>query len=106
MVERLLTEDDVSALIGRAVPTLQKDRVYGTGIPFVKIGRKAFYRETDVDAYLAALPAHRSTSEVTARRGAGGRPRNPRDDQPSPIVAAWTRTRSRDDDQPDPPAAA
>lgn len=78
MVETLLTEDSVSALIGRAVATLQKDRVYGCGIPFVKIGRKAFYRQSDVDAYLAALPAYRSTSELTGGvKGAGGRPRKP-----------------------------
>src|SRR5207247_344908 len=100
MVEKLLTEKDVCAHIGRAVATLQKDRVYGTGIPFVKIGRRAMYRESDVTAYLAALPAHRSTSEVSAKRGAGGRPRGSADDRlSSPIVAAWTR-----DDDRDPPS--
>ena len=82
MAEKLLTEEDVSALIGRAVATLQKDRVYGSGIPFVKVGRRAMYREGDVAAYLAALPAHRSTSEFMAKRHAGGRPRKPRDDDP------------------------
>ena len=89
MVEKLLTEDDVSKIVHRAVSTLRKDRVYGVGIPFIKVGRKCFYRESDVDAYFAGLPAHRSTSELTAKQGTCGRPRKrPDDPQPEPQPAA------------------
>jgi len=38
--------------------------VNGTGIPFVYVGRLVRYRESDVAAYIDALPTHRSTSEA------------------------------------------
>ncbi len=75
-MDRLLTEDDVSEVTGRAVSTLQKDRCAGGGIPFVRLGRLVRYRESDVAVYLASLPAHSSTSEADdakwfRERGAG-----------------------------------
>ena len=66
-IDPLLTERDVARIIGRAISTLQKDRVAGTGIPYIRIGRMVRYRAADVSAYLAALPACRSTSEADAR---------------------------------------
>jgi predicted DNA-binding transcriptional regulator AlpA len=65
MLDPLLTEHQVSDIIGRAVPTLQKDRSEGNSsvIPYIKIGRLVRYRQSDIEAYLAALPARRSTSE-------------------------------------------
>ena len=38
-IDPLLSDHEVETLIGRARPTLQKDRLRGDGIPFVKIGR-------------------------------------------------------------------
>ena len=64
MLDPLLSDREVSRLIGRAVSTLQKDRVVGDGIPFIRVGRLIRYRESDVSAYLAALPSRRSTSEA------------------------------------------
>jgi hypothetical protein len=66
MIDPLLTDIEVSHLTGRARSTLQKDRVAGTGIPFVRFGRQVRYRAQDVAAYLAALPRCRSTSEADA----------------------------------------
>jgi hypothetical protein len=66
MLDPLLSEIDVARIIGRARSTLQKDRVAGTGIPFVRIGRLVRYRTADVVAYLAALPGRRSTAEADA----------------------------------------
>ena len=71
MSTKLLSEEAVSARIGRAVKTLQKDRVYGRGIPFVKVFRKVFYRESDVESYIATLPTYRSTSEFDASGKSG-----------------------------------
>jgi hypothetical protein len=62
-VEVLLTDLDVEQITKRKQSTLQKDRVAGTGIPFVRIGRLVRYRQSDVQAFLDALPALRSTSE-------------------------------------------
>jgi predicted DNA-binding transcriptional regulator AlpA len=63
MLDPLLSDRDVAKITGRARSTLQKDRVAGTGIPHVRIGRLVRYRQSDVAAYLGALPARRSTSE-------------------------------------------
>lgn len=62
-MEPLLSDCDVEKLTGRARSTLQKDRVAGGGIPFVRIGRLVRYRQSDVKAYLGSLPSYRSTSE-------------------------------------------
>jgi len=64
MLDPLLSDRDVERITGRARSTLQKDRVSGFGIPFVRIGRLVRYRESDVRAYLDSLPACRSTSEA------------------------------------------
>jgi predicted DNA-binding transcriptional regulator AlpA len=66
MLDLLLTDRDVEKITGRARSTLQKDRVVGTGIPFIRVGRLVRYRQSDVTAYLAALPSLRSTSDAAA----------------------------------------
>lgn len=66
MSDRLLSDRQVSEITGRARSTLQKDRVAGNGIPYVHVGRLVRYRLSDVEAYIAALPVCRSTSESTA----------------------------------------
>jgi predicted DNA-binding transcriptional regulator AlpA len=62
-IDRLLDDYAVAEITGRARSTLQKDRVAGTGIPWVRVGRLVRYRESDVAAWLSALAMHRSTSE-------------------------------------------
>jgi predicted DNA-binding transcriptional regulator AlpA len=61
-VEALLTEAQVSQILGRGVPALQKDRVAGTGPQFIKMGRLVRYRPSDVQAWLAER-VRQSTSE-------------------------------------------
>jgi predicted DNA-binding transcriptional regulator AlpA len=63
MLDPLLSDCDVERITGRARSTLQKDRVTGVGIPFVRLGRLVRYRQSDVAAFLDALPSRRSTSE-------------------------------------------
>ena len=67
MLDPLLSDYDVQKITGRARSTLQKDRVAGDGIPFVRIGRLVRYRQSDVAAYVAALPVLHSTSETPAK---------------------------------------
>ncbi len=67
MFDQLLSDRDVERVTGRARSTLQKDRVAGIGIPFVRIVRLVRYRPADVAAYLAALPTCSSTSEADAK---------------------------------------
>jgi predicted DNA-binding transcriptional regulator AlpA len=65
MLDPLLSDRDVQEITGRARSTLQKDRVIGSGITFIRIGRLVRYRQSDVRAYIESLPAHLSTSEPT-----------------------------------------
>jgi predicted DNA-binding transcriptional regulator AlpA len=67
-VEALLTEAQVSEILGRGVPTLQKDRVAGTGPQFIKMGRLVLYRPSDVQAWLAER-VRRSTSDSAVGEG-------------------------------------
>ena len=64
MFDELLSDRDVEKITGRAQSTLQKDRVAGRGIRFIRIGRLVRYRRSDVSAYLASLPSYQSTSEA------------------------------------------
>lgn len=67
MLDPLLSDRDVEKITGRARSTLQKDRVSGTGIPFVRIGRLVRYRQSDVTAFLDSLPRRYSTSDTDSR---------------------------------------
>jgi predicted DNA-binding transcriptional regulator AlpA len=61
-LEPLLDEIQVSKLTRRGVPTLQKDRLRGTGPRFIKMGRSVRYRPSDVEAWIAER-VRQSTSE-------------------------------------------
>jgi predicted DNA-binding transcriptional regulator AlpA len=65
MLDPLLSDRDVARITGRARSTLQKDRVAGTGIPYVRVGALVRYRASDVEAWIDALPRRRSTSDDT-----------------------------------------
>jgi predicted DNA-binding transcriptional regulator AlpA len=64
MAETLLSDREVAKIVGRARSTLQKDRLTGNGIPFVRLGRLIRYRRSDIERAIAELPTRRSTSEV------------------------------------------
>jgi predicted DNA-binding transcriptional regulator AlpA len=51
--EPLLTVEQVSQLVGRSVITLEKDRLYGSGPRYVKMGRLVRYRPEDIRAWVA-----------------------------------------------------
>jgi predicted DNA-binding transcriptional regulator AlpA len=63
MLDQLLSDREVEKITGRARSTLQKDRVAGGGIPFIRLGRLVRYRQSDVTEFLDALPKRRSTSD-------------------------------------------
>jgi predicted DNA-binding transcriptional regulator AlpA len=70
MLEPLFSDREVEKITGRARSTLQKDRVAGTGIPFIRLGRLVRYRQSDVEAFLDALRTYHSTSEGNQEREA------------------------------------
>jgi excisionase family DNA binding protein len=51
-VTRLLTMDEVSAMLGIPVASLRFWRVRGTGPASIKVGRHVRYRQADIDAWL------------------------------------------------------
>lgn len=61
----LWDERELSAKSGIAVSTLQKQRLRGDGIPFVKMGRLVRYRPQDCAAFFAQRVVN-STSEPVA----------------------------------------
>jgi hypothetical protein len=69
MLDPLRSDHDVEKITGRARSTLQKDRVAGIGIPFVRFGRLVRYRQSAVTAFLDELPSCRSTSEKPRESG-------------------------------------
>lgn len=60
--DEFLTERELAKRHGYTVRKLQKDRLQGGGIPFVKLGGAIRYRLADVLAYEAAHQ-YQSTSE-------------------------------------------
>jgi predicted DNA-binding transcriptional regulator AlpA len=66
-INPLLTDFDLERLTGRARSSWQKARLTGDGPPFVRLGRLVRYRLSDVEAWLAARPRLRSTSETADR---------------------------------------
>ena len=51
--EKLLTEKEVEEKYGLNKRTLQRERIYLTGIPYHKIGRRVFYRRSDIEEFLS-----------------------------------------------------
>ena len=63
--DSVLTTKQLADLIGVSVRKLERDRQDGTGVPYIKFGRRVLYRGADVEAY---LNAQRFTSTAEARR--------------------------------------
>jgi hypothetical protein len=53
-VQPYLTEQDVSRIIKRALPTLRNDRHLGKGVPYIRCGRSIRYNLDDVIKYMEA----------------------------------------------------
>lgn len=51
----LFPEDYVAAARSISVQVVRKDRMCGTGVPYVKQGRKVLYRKADIFDYLNGL---------------------------------------------------
>ena len=48
----LLTEKEVQELYKLNVKTLQRERFNGSGIPYIKLGRRVRYKVSDINTYL------------------------------------------------------
>jgi predicted DNA-binding transcriptional regulator AlpA len=63
-IDPLLSDFDLERITGRARSTWQKARLTGEGPPFIRLGRLVRYRTSEFNAWLAACPSLRSTSEA------------------------------------------
>lgn len=64
-MERLLSTEEVAAVLGRPPRTLRQWRYLGEGPKYLKVGATVRYRARDVEAWLRAQeqePAARATS--------------------------------------------
>ena len=61
-MRKLYTPQEYAAWRQCSLKTLERERVAGTGCPFVSVGRRVYYREEDIEAFLAGR-VRRSTSE-------------------------------------------
>jgi predicted DNA-binding transcriptional regulator AlpA len=64
LIDPLLTDFDLERLTGRARSSWQKARLTGNSPKFIRLGRLVRYRLSDVEAWLAAHPTLRSTSDT------------------------------------------
>jgi excisionase family DNA binding protein len=49
-----LSTAQLAELLGLSVRKLERDRQDGTGVPFIRFGRRVLYRRADVDAHVEA----------------------------------------------------
>ena len=62
----LLSEREVSTVLGCSLRKLQRDRMQGLSIPYLKVGRNVRYRKVTIEKYL------NSGAELTCTREARG----------------------------------
>ena len=60
----LLTQHEAAAELRLSERTLERARVAGSGPPFCKLGRRVFYRQCDIQNWVASRVVN-STSEAT-----------------------------------------
>lgn len=78
--KRLLTDREVQELRGLTPQFLKDDRRRGRNIPFVRLGRRVFYRLHDIDRVAERLSCGPNTNELLAARSpAGGAPAHNRE---------------------------
>jgi hypothetical protein len=68
--EDLFEVELAAPYIKHAKSTMNRWRTEGCGPPYIKLGRKVFYRRADLDAFLDSRIVN-STSEADARHGGG-----------------------------------
>jgi predicted DNA-binding transcriptional regulator AlpA len=62
-MQTLLTQREAALALRLSERTLERSRVSGDGPLFVKLRRRVFYRQSDLDEWIASRVVH-STSEV------------------------------------------
>ena len=67
--ERLLNVKQTSEIIGIAVGTLNRGRIFGGNFPaYIKRGKSVFYKLSTVQNWIESQEEHRTTSEIAAKK--------------------------------------
>ena len=61
-----MNEKETAIALNCSIYTLQKDRVKGNNLPFIKIGRNVRYLKSDIENYIKSRKFN-STSEYQAQ---------------------------------------
>lgn len=59
----LFNQHTIAAVLSCSTQLLERNRWAGTGIPYLKIGRKVLYRKRDVQVFIQQQRVYRSTSD-------------------------------------------
>ena len=51
-IEKLYTEKQYIAITGESLAKARRNRMFGNGCPFVKLGRQVRYRPSDIRLYI------------------------------------------------------
>jgi len=63
-----MSSPDAAKSLGIATYTLRAWRMKGTGPQYTKIGGRAYYAMTDLDAWVASHPRYRNTAEAAVAK--------------------------------------
>ena len=66
-MDKLLDTKAAAAVLSLSESTLEKMRVYGNGPKYLKLGRAVRYRETDLQAWVAARSATSTSDAIHTR---------------------------------------
>ena len=59
----LFNQQTIAAVLSCSIQLLERNRCAGNDVPYLKIGRKALYRKSDVLDFLQQQKVYRSTSD-------------------------------------------
>lgn len=59
----LFSQQTIAAVLSCSTQLLERNRWAGTGIPYLKIGRKVLYRKSEVQEFIQQQRVYRSTSD-------------------------------------------
>jgi hypothetical protein len=60
----LFSQETVAAILDCSEATLERERWVGSGIPFIKVGRRVRYRKSDIQLWLNGRSSFRSTTQA------------------------------------------
>ncbi len=64
----LLSTEEYARLTRRKSQSVRRERMRGGGPPYFRLGRRVFYRASDVETWIASLLVRSTSEEAVAER--------------------------------------